>query len=82
MVDYSYPFLKGYFRAAKACLLLGELSRARGHMERVAELDPDKSVTPEELKNLAALEKMYADLKEFIEKKDHTAALDTIKVES
>ena len=78
-IELDPNYAKGYFRAAKACILGGELEKAREYFNRVCELDPE-GVTLEERKNLEALEKTSGDLREYLEQKDHARALDTIKV--
>ncbi len=70
-VDLDPEFVKGYLRAAKASVAMGDTVTARQALEKAKELEPNNAVVQTELANVASLEKFIHDAREALSSKDY-----------
>jgi DnaJ homolog subfamily C member 7 len=68
-------FEKGYLRAAKCCLLLGDLVQTEQTIKKFLELDPKNTALKAEIQNLKQLRQFEEKINQCYEKQDYRTCL-------
>jgi DnaJ homolog subfamily C member 7 len=74
-ISLDEKFEKGYLRAAKCCLLLGDLVQTDQIIKKLLELDPNNTTLKDEIQNLKQLRTFEEKIEQCFNKKDYRTSL-------